>query len=875
MNDPLAEALRHNWSVIPTRSDKKPAIGSWKEFQTHPPTPEQVNAWKQSRPAGWAVVTGSVSRVVVFDFDGTAGVQTLKRFGVKPHVRTGSGGAHWYTEHPGFSVTTLSGKSAKEFSRQFPALDIRADGGYCVFTGRNQRGSYKWLRPMEPDPWQGELINAMLPFIRKEEEPATRPAGGRAARKTSTELPQRLLRDALERVQNGHGRNETGFWLSCQCRDNSFSQSEAEAVLLQFVSLVPQRNTKGQRELYTPHEARASVESAYRAAPREAWSSGHINGVPPAAVPTRAAAATADTTSTAESQTKKERQKGNHHFLVTDGGVFYTEQETGLRIFVSSLLRVEADTRDSDSESWGRLLEWKDRNGREHKWAMPMALLAGDCTAVRETLLSGGVTIGTGQKARQLLTQYLQTESPGRSAVCVPSTGWHHGQYVFPDSCIGEADGESVIYQQAARGEHFYRVAGTFDEWRDRIGRPCVGNSRLAFAVSAAFAGPLIRPLNVEGGGFHVCGCSSSGKSTVQLAAGSVIGGGHGAHGFARSWRFTANAIEATAELHNDCLLILDEMREMDPKDIDQTIYMLSNGTGKSRLNKALSTQRTLQWQLLLLSSGEVRLSEYAAAAGGRIKGGAEVRLLNIPADAGSGMGIFEDLHGAESPRVFAEQLKAAASRTYGTALRAFLERLVRDRDSCFMQAQACMTAFMRRALPPGAAPEVGRAARRVAVVAAAGEMATAMGITGWEQGEAERAALRCFGDWLVERGGIGQADVETGIRQVRAFLETHGASRFQSVVSRDEERVPERAGFWRLDEDGKRVFLVFPETFRNQLCRGLDYRLIAQELQRRNLLIKGDGNNFARKERVPGEDLIRMYAIRARILDGDEDEQA
>ena len=250
-----------------------------------------------------------------------------------------------------------------------------------------------------------------------------------------------------------------------------------------------------------------------------------------------------------------ETKKTTRHFQQTSEGVFYVDEDTDARIFVCSPLRVEAYTRDADSESWGRLLAWTDRNGRKHSWAMPMHMLAGDGTALRETLLNGGVLIGAGAKARQLLQQYIQTENPGRSAICVSSVGWHDQTFVFPNSAIpGDAD-EAIIYQTAARDEHFYQTAGTLEEWRETIGHRCAGNSRLAFAVSAAFAGPLLRPLNVEGGGFHLVGTSSTGKSTLQWVAGSVCGGGHPTRGFLRSWRFTQNALEAMAELHNDGML--------------------------------------------------------------------------------------------------------------------------------------------------------------------------------------------------------------------------------------------------------------------------------------------------------------------------------
>jgi putative DNA primase/helicase len=543
--------------------------------------------------------------------------------------------------------------------------------------------------------------------------------------------------------------------------------------------------------------------------------------------------------------------------------------KNGAKTLVCSPLSVEAETFDADSESWGRLLVWKDRKQHVHKWAMPMDLVA-DSTALLKRLLSGGVVPGTGREARSLLLQYILTENPGRSAVCVPIVGWHGRTYVFPDSAIPGDAAEQIIYQTSDRGEHFYNTAGTLADWRESIGRKCAGNSRLVFAVSAAFAGPLLRPLNVEGGGFHLVGTSSSGKSTVQWVAGSVCGGGHGAHGFARSWRFTQNALESMAELHNDGLLILDEIREIpDAKDLDSIVYMLANGSGKGRMTKTMTAQRTLNWQLLLLSSGEIKLSEYAASAGSRIKAGAEVRLLNIPADAGAGLGIFEDIHEAASARVFAERLKAAAAKIYGIPLRTFLEKWVLNWEANYKQVETFVTTFITQHLPPGAAPEVGRALRRVALVAAAGELATSMGITGWRKNEASKAAAICFKAWIQERGGTGQADMEAGMRQVKAFLEANSC-RFQSIVT--EERVIDRVGFWR-KENKEVVFLAFPEAFRDQICQGFDYRMIAREMRANKLLLEADGDNLARKERLPGfRKTVRMYAIPGRIL-GDEDD--
>ena len=71
--DQLHEALARGWSVIPVQADKRPFF-TWRPYQTERPSLEQVQHWTaEYGPSAWAVVTGSLSGVVVFDFDGSSG----------------------------------------------------------------------------------------------------------------------------------------------------------------------------------------------------------------------------------------------------------------------------------------------------------------------------------------------------------------------------------------------------------------------------------------------------------------------------------------------------------------------------------------------------------------------------------------------------------------------------------------------------------------------------------------------------------------------------------------------------------------------------------------------------------------------------------
>jgi putative DNA primase/helicase len=100
-----------------------------------------------------------------------------------------------------------------------------------------------------------------------------------------------------------------------------------------------------------------------------------------------------------------------------------------------------------------------------------------------------------------------------------------------------------------------------------------------------------------------------------------------------RSWRTTSNGLEGVADLHNDTLLALDEIGEADPKEIGATVYCVSNGVGRARATRTGSARKNRRWRLMLLSSGELTLSQHMAEAGRHSRAGQELRMLNVRAD--------------------------------------------------------------------------------------------------------------------------------------------------------------------------------------------------------------------------------------------------
>jgi hypothetical protein len=147
-----------------------------------------------------------------------------------------------------------------------------------------------------------------------------------------------------------------------------------------------------------------------------------------------------------EAEEAAEGDEGRWPFRLADNGVEKrierADKETGIVTvewrWFCSLLEVDAETRSSEGEEWGRLLRVTDRDRRVKEWAMPMAMLAGDGTAYRERLLSLGLIMAPGKFARDALHEYISTARPEVKARCVSRIGWQSKVYVRFNGNFGE-----------------------------------------------------------------------------------------------------------------------------------------------------------------------------------------------------------------------------------------------------------------------------------------------------------------------------------------------------------------------------------------------------------------------------------------------------
>ena len=129
-------------------------------------------------------------------------------------------------------------------------------------------------------------------------------------------------------------------------------------------------------------------------------------------------------------------------------------------------------------------------------------------------------------------------------------------------------------------------------------------------------------------------------------------------------------------------LLCLDELAQLDAKVAGESAYMLANGQGKSRAGRTGAARPRLTWRLLFLSAGEIGLAEHMAEANKRTRAGQELRMIDLPADAGAASrASSRNCTTHDSGGAMAQHLTRATELTFGTAGRAWLEYLTANTE--------------------------------------------------------------------------------------------------------------------------------------------------------------------------------------------------
>jgi putative DNA primase/helicase len=550
-------------------------------------------------------------------------------------------------------------------------------------------------------------------------------------------------------------------------------------------------------------------------------------------------------------------------YSLDEAGLWFGDNEAPE--WISGPFKILGEARNSASTGWGVALEWCDRDDVPHCTVVSRSDLIGGSDVMR-TLVDGGLQLSTKPSNLGRFREALNGVRCSGRVRLVDKTGWYGEAFVLPDRVIGPYSPERLHYAGGRSGARFAN-AGTLDDWARGVASRASGNPRLLLAISTAFSGPLFDMLDERPIGIHFRGGSSTGKTTLLTAAGSIWGGGS-PNGFCGSWRATANGLEATAVAHSGTCLVLDELAEIDAQEAGKAAYALINGIGKQRAAQSGAARRRFEWCTPVLSSGEISLADKIAEDRGRpARVGVEVRLADLEADAGKALGVFEELHGSSSAADFADTLRQAALRSYGTAGPAFVEMLAANFEEAKSGATQAVDEIVSKMTAGVSEGQLLRVARRFAIIGVAGELARAALGLPWQPDESIDAAVRLFMEWKASRGDCS-GEVTRALQAIRIAIDRHGPSRFEdrrqnhsaSAVVRD------RLGFrcwiqntecWAFTKDG----------WQEVVGRVADPTVIGRHLKARGWVLTDTAGKWQVPYKVDGHS-TRVIAIPAENLE-------
>ncbi|WP_442783882.1 DUF927 domain-containing protein [Collimonas fungivorans] len=523
-------------------------------------------------------------------------------------------------------------------------------------------------------------------------------------------------------------------------------------------------------------------------------------------------------------------------------------------------------TRGADGANYGLLLSAETLDRKIVEMAIPATRLHGDPAELARMLAERGVRVVPSKE--KSLTAYLDAaRSLARARPWLTAmlrTGWAEGEqmtYVLPDRVIGRPH---CVYQPAQpnRMAEACNKNGTLVDWQRQIATPAYQSDIALFVLCASFAAALLRPANSDSFGFNLAGMTSRGKTTALQIAASVWGlgsdPGADSRAYVRRWSSTGNALEALAEEHSDLPLCLDELGQFrNAAELGKAVYALTGGRGAERL-KADSSRRTVrEWRTVVLSSGEISISESMTQNGQQQKGGQALRILDLPFPA---TGLFpNDTNAGKTVR----DLKQACTVCYGTAGRAFAKWLVDTFQThgaaleCIRERRsACVQQLADKELP-----EIMRAVERFALIQVAGEFAIQAGTLDCGP---ERIAAAVRAAWGMWRNAV--PDVDDGKRAVQRIAQYIAAHPGQFPSTTETKQLPQTvAGYYKA---GDELYLLTDDALRAAIGDTAKVAAI-HALEAAGLLFKNETTRQKSKHFIAAlNQRTYFYAVRAQILD-------
>jgi putative DNA primase/helicase len=332
--------------------------------------------------------------------------------------------------------------------------------------------------------------------------------------------------------------------------------------------------------------------------------------------------------------------------------------EKGNETPISSGMQLLGLAKDEHGSSWSKHIRVRDPDAGLHDLLIPDGEIHTDTNAVIEKLSSNGMKI---YDQKELMGILKRVQSRNRSII-VHRPGWNGDDFIVPGHRFSAIKHNRCVFDGF---KIEVMCKGSLQDWKDKVARFAIGNPSLMLALGITFGAPLLKLLAHDSFVVHLVGGSSSGKTI----SGEFLSSGTGMA--IQSWRTTDNALEGMCKAHNDLALCLDEIKQSDPFQCAASAYMIANGKGKSRMTSDAINKPVAEWRVIGFSTGEIGLRDHANV---KTYAGQDVRFIELTI-CGK-YGVFNELHGYQDGKSFADGIKDATKQHRGSAMYPYIQWL-------------------------------------------------------------------------------------------------------------------------------------------------------------------------------------------------------
>lgn len=238
-----------------------------------------------------------------------------------------------------------------------------------------------------------------------------------------------------------------------------------------------------------------------------------------------------------------------------------------------------------------------------------------DLKSFNKIMATNGVIVGGTDRQQQLCTYmsaYIKhIQSISKATKNYPQLGWQHESSVFvlPKHSLHsdgttEACGVSSALKHAVSS---FRKSGTLEEWKSIINTYARdGYEPYAFGHLVGYGSLLFQFTDYHGAIVNMVGDSGSGKSTVLKTINSLFG--HPDESMLTQID-TTNAKMNRIGVFNSICTTYDEITNIDPDELSQFCYAISQGRAKHRLGQdSVEKENNTRWKMILASTSNANL---------------------------------------------------------------------------------------------------------------------------------------------------------------------------------------------------------------------------------------------------------------------------